>query len=226
MVPTQKSESVDQFRKRRKTGCLRRPLRRSHRLVAAVRAAARDRGHRTLRGGARLPAARRTIGGSRAPLRGRLCQLRSRAGLRSSARSCAKAPGFPLAWFGLFADAETIPTPDVGWAAEPVENKPGGPGGPSFEHDAPWRPSISADEYAALVVEFRERIAAGETYQVNYTFRLRQPAGDPCDLFRAAGRGPAGALCGLYRDGPTSRLRRPRPSYSSNSTAAASSPAP
>ena len=48
----------------------------------------------------------------------------------------------------------------------------------------PWEPSVSPDEYAAVVARLREAIAAGETYQVNYTFRLRQPADrDPWELF-------------------------------------------
>ena len=49
----------------------------------------------------------------------------------------------------------------------------------------PWQPSVTAEEYAAVIGRLREAIAAGETYQVNYTFRLRQPArGDPWDLFQ------------------------------------------
>ena len=47
-----------------------------------------------------------------------------------------------------------------------------------------WQPSITAEEYAAVIGGLRDAIAAGETYQVNYTFRLRQPApSDPWGLF-------------------------------------------
>ncbi len=47
-----------------------------------------------------------------------------------------------------------------------------------------WQPSVTAEEYAAVIGRLRDAIAAGETYQVNYTFRLRQPAAsDPWGLF-------------------------------------------
>ena len=50
--------------------------------------------------------------------------------------------------------------------------------------DLLWQPSVTASEYAAVIGRLREAIAAGETYQVNYTFRLKQAAGsDPWVLF-------------------------------------------
>jgi para-aminobenzoate synthetase/4-amino-4-deoxychorismate lyase len=43
-----------------------------------------------------------------------------------------------------------------------------------------WVPSISEERYAEEIHRIREWIAAGETYQVNHTFRLRTSfAGDP-----------------------------------------------
>ena len=81
------------------------------------------------------------------------------------------APGFPLLWFGLFTAAETIslPSPDALQA----------------EAEAPWQPSVTVAEYAAVIGRLREAIAAGETYQVNYTFRLKQPIGsDSWGLFQ------------------------------------------
>ncbi len=93
-----------------------------------------------------------------------------------------ESAGFPLLWFGLFEAVETIPRPvSVGWTS-------GGKGDSPIFADtkigtAPWQPSVTVEEYAAAVAGLRERIAAGETYQVNYTFRLRQPAGDPWGLF-------------------------------------------
>jgi para-aminobenzoate synthetase/4-amino-4-deoxychorismate lyase len=81
-----------------------------------------------------------------------------------------EAAGFPLVWFGLFPRVETIALAPHGDARP----KP----------HAPWQPSVTADEYAAVVGRLRESIAAGETYQVNYTIRLTQPAaGDPWNLF-------------------------------------------
>ncbi len=81
-----------------------------------------------------------------------------------------EAPGFPLLWFGLFPGVETITLPP----RDDTRLKP----------NATWLPTVAADEYAAVIGRLREKIAAGETYQVNYTFRLKQPAtGDPWNLF-------------------------------------------
>jgi para-aminobenzoate synthetase/4-amino-4-deoxychorismate lyase len=81
-----------------------------------------------------------------------------------------EAVGFPLLWFGLFPAMDTIALPRHE--------------GLRLERDAPWQPSVTAGEYAAVIDRLRKAIAAGETYQVNYTFRLQQPAGgDPWNLF-------------------------------------------
>ncbi len=79
-----------------------------------------------------------------------------------------EAPGFPLLWFGLFRSVETITLSAV--AAGSGLND--------------WQASVTVGEYAAVIDRLRTAIAAGETYQVNYTFRLRQPAAsDPWNLF-------------------------------------------
>jgi para-aminobenzoate synthetase/4-amino-4-deoxychorismate lyase len=81
-----------------------------------------------------------------------------------------EAQGFPLLWFGLFPTVRKISL-----AAQD---------GTRVEPRAPWQPSVTAEEYAAVIGRLRRAIAAGETYQVNYTFRLRQPdCGDPWTLF-------------------------------------------
>jgi para-aminobenzoate synthetase/4-amino-4-deoxychorismate lyase len=64
----------------------------------------------------------------------------------------------PLLWFGLF-DA-------------PARRAPEGSGGEDYGLDE-WKPSETRDAYERNVHEVRERIARGDTYQVNYTFRLR-----------------------------------------------------
>ncbi|MGD0897562.1 MAG: aminodeoxychorismate synthase component I, partial [Thermoguttaceae bacterium] len=47
-----------------------------------------------------------------------------------------------------------------------------------------WLPSVSQSDYTAAVAELRECIARGETYQVNYTLRLRRPwTGDSWEYF-------------------------------------------
>lgn len=77
----------------------------------------------------------------------------------------------PLLRFGLFR--------------ERIEGRPpalGEPGG-AFSLGE-WVPSISEERYASAVERIRERIAAGDTYQVNYTFRLRAPfSGDDAALY-------------------------------------------
>lgn len=67
----------------------------------------------------------------------------------------------PLAWFALFERKQDLP---------PLE-----PGrlDPSGAADSPWRPSVDRATYDAAVDRIRELIAAGHTYQVNHTIRLR-----------------------------------------------------
>lgn len=53
-----------------------------------------------------------------------------------------------------------------------------------------WTPSVSRDEYSEAIAKIKEHIAAGDTYQVNYTFRLNaefsgSPFGFFCDLAAA-----------------------------------------
>ncbi len=67
----------------------------------------------------------------------------------------------PLAWFALFERKEDL-TP-----LEPGRLDPSGSAG------SPWRPSVDRATYDAAVERIRELIAAGHTYQVNHTIRLR-----------------------------------------------------
>ncbi|HEX5938584.1 MAG TPA: aminodeoxychorismate synthase component I [Actinomycetota bacterium] len=79
----------------------------------------------------------------------------------------------PLAWFAMFEGAEetTLPVPrDDGFP-------------PAAE--GTWRPTTPRERYEAAVGRVRELIAAGETYQVNHTMRLRSRVeGDPRGLYR------------------------------------------
>ena len=109
-----------------------------------------------------------------------------------------EAPGFPLLWFGLFPAVETMSSIFLGCSGTCVTpaSKPG---------CDRWQPSVTADEYAAVIGRLREQIAAGETYQVNYTFRLKQPArSDPWSLFEDLVAAQPAALCRLHRN---ARLR-------------------
>jgi para-aminobenzoate synthetase/4-amino-4-deoxychorismate lyase len=76
----------------------------------------------------------------------------------------------PLLCFGLFDAAEKI-------AALPMAESSG------YSLGA-WTPSVSRADYLQAVASIKEHIAAGETYQANYTFRLSADfSGDPFALF-------------------------------------------
>lgn len=77
--------------------------------------------------------------------------------------------GEPLVWFGIY---ETFTTRD----------------GPAPTSDAPgaqsWEPTIDQETYEAAVARIREYIAAGDTYQVNYTYPLDAAAcPEPAEWF-------------------------------------------
>ncbi len=78
--------------------------------------------------------------------------------------------GFPLVWFGIYDKPEhlhSLPPP-----AAP------------FTEKLDWQPDTAREEYADAIRRIREWIRAGDTYQVNYTMRLRsQFEGDPYALF-------------------------------------------
>lgn len=78
----------------------------------------------------------------------------------------------PLAWFAMFEGMEetTLPAPRDD--------------APSMEPGA-WTPSIERDRFDRSVSSVRERILAGDTYQANFTLRLRSSvAGDERGLYR------------------------------------------
>ena len=81
-----------------------------------------------------------------------------------------RPPGdFPLLWFGVYREAEEVTFPPL-----PRENLGA----------IPWQPSVTEDEYRYSFQKIKEYIRAGDTYQVNYTFRLMAPfSGDPWKLF-------------------------------------------
>lgn len=74
---------------------------------------------------------------------------------------------FPLAWFALFGPPE------------PVESGP-----PPSCPGLAWTPELDAAAHALALARIRDHLAQGETYQVNFTYRLRAPfCGDPWTLF-------------------------------------------
>ena len=78
-----------------------------------------------------------------------------------------RPPGsLPLLWFGLFSER-----------GKPSRDLASTPAGPYAAGS--WKPSMEQSAYAAAVEEIHRYIAAGDTYQVNFTTRLRaQVAGD------------------------------------------------
>ena len=76
---------------------------------------------------------------------------------------------FPLIWFGLYEEPDSMNVVSVF----------------TERLDELWEPSIDQDGYRQTLERIKCFIAAGETYQVNYTFRLRSKYnGDPLALFR------------------------------------------
>jgi len=81
----------------------------------------------------------------------------------------------PLAWFALFAAGEDAVAPSITPAATPFT--------------PPWSGGPTREIYHGAVRRIHEHIAAGDTYQVNYTYRLRAPwDGDPFERFIALSR--------------------------------------
>jgi para-aminobenzoate synthetase/4-amino-4-deoxychorismate lyase len=76
----------------------------------------------------------------------------------------------PVAWFGLYDAAHPIPPPV--WNFPPISPC--------------WASNINREDYGKAVERIREWIAAGDTYQVNFTTRLTSPFHeDPDALFAA-----------------------------------------
>lgn len=105
----------------------------------------------------------------------------------------APEPGLPLVWFALVDPPREV---------APVGASGAGPDdGERAWSAGAWASDTSPAEHAQAVARVRERIARGETYQVNLTLRLRAPfSGDAAalyaDLVRAQ-RGDHGALLDL-----------------------------
>ncbi len=98
-----------------------------------------------------------------------------------SALAVRPAGPLPLLWFGLYADPEPIELPP------PADALPGD-----------WQPDVAPAAYDRAFAEIKRRIRAGDTYQVNYSYRLRRDAfaTDPWQAFLAlvhAQRAPFGA---------------------------------
>lgn len=81
----------------------------------------------------------------------------------------------PLLWFGLYQAPEIVRAP-------PYVDQP------QFLL-GDWQPGVSETDYHRAIGQVKVQIAAGYTYQVNYTFPLRATfSGDPWDLFTQIAR--------------------------------------
>ncbi len=77
----------------------------------------------------------------------------------------------PLLWFGLYDKEEVVRATPALVGGEPPDV-------------GPWRPLVDRDAYVAAIRRIRELIAAGDTYQVNYTFPMEAAfAGDALGWF-------------------------------------------
>jgi len=81
-----------------------------------------------------------------------------------------KPSSFPLLWFGLYEHPDVIELSHT----------------PSMTAHIPihWTPSVNRAAYYETIARIKEYIANGETYQVNYTFRMCTPfTADPWPFF-------------------------------------------
>jgi para-aminobenzoate synthetase/4-amino-4-deoxychorismate lyase len=88
--------------------------------------------------------------------------------------------GLPLLQFGLFKNVQQTLLSAYSGRQECL---------PHYQLGE-WKPSVTRGEYSSAVAKIKEHIAAGDTYQVNYTFRLNaefsgSPFGFFCDLAAA-----------------------------------------
>jgi len=82
--------------------------------------------------------------------------------------STQSSSAFPLCWFGLYQAPRIVDAP----VAARVENK------------LHWEPSVSAEQYYDALSQIHRNIRDGETYQVNYSYRLHaEMSSDPWSLF-------------------------------------------
>jgi len=92
-------------------------------------------------------------------------------GFDSALRVLAASDNLPLIWFAIFEHAEhlqSLPLPE----------------GDSRAGD--WVPDVDETAYGRAIARIRSYIESGDTYQVNYTIRLRASFdGDPYSLFHS-----------------------------------------
>jgi len=97
------------------------------------------------------------------------------------------SPTVPTLWFGLYSSVRELD-------ALPADQG-------SFHVDG-WESTVNEAEYAEALSRIREYIRAGDTYQVNYTLRLRSHfEGDPYGLFQALFRAQPARYSAYFNNG-------------------------
>jgi para-aminobenzoate synthetase / 4-amino-4-deoxychorismate lyase len=105
------------------------------------------------------------------------------AGAYGLSTRAPRVGGPPSLWFGLFNHREEVPPPS-------------GAGSYTFGE---WRPSLDQETYFAVISRIKEAIAAGYTYQANFTFHLRADfTGDPWALFSALHAAQRSHYCAYF----------------------------
>ncbi len=94
---------------------------------------------------------------------------------------------FPFIWFGIFEQAEALArlplTPD------PIST-------------TSWNPTLTAEDYGKAVATIRRLIERGDTYQVNFTHRLKGDfQGDTWHFFKSFCRGQRSDCCAYVDTG-------------------------
>ncbi len=110
------------------------------------------------------------------------------SGFDPALKTCSAQSSLPVLWFGLYR-RRTPAAPLLPRAPQPAPY-----------HISAWRTKLDRADHAAAVQSIREHIAAGDTYQVNYTFLLRAAfSGEPFELYRDLVLAQRGAF-GAYLD--------------------------
>jgi len=92
-----------------------------------------------------------------------------------SALAVKEDGAFPLVWFGLYGEPEEVSLPATQASYQ--------------DHPLLWQPSVQQDAYENAIERIKHYIEAGDTYQVNFTLRLRSSfRGDPWPFFVALAR--------------------------------------
>ena len=92
-----------------------------------------------------------------------------------SALAVKEDGAFPLVWFGLYEKPEEVSLPPMQASHQ--------------DYPLTWQSSVRRDAYKNAIEKIKHYIEAGDTYQVNFTFRLRSPfTDDPWPFFVALAR--------------------------------------